>query len=69
MSTIFADAWLITMNDRREVLENASVCVRKDRIATVGTRKDVERRSLIAGAYGPPTSTPKLFSPSGHKYH
>lgn len=44
MSFIFADAWLITMNERREVLESASVCVEKDRIAAVGTRQDLERR-------------------------
>ncbi len=29
MSIFFADAWLITMNEQREVLESASVCVRK----------------------------------------
>jgi 5-methylthioadenosine/S-adenosylhomocysteine deaminase len=43
MSIIFADAWLITMNERREVLEAASVCVEKDRIAAIGTRQDLER--------------------------
>ena len=37
-NTIFADGWLITMNDRREVLENASVAVSGDRIAAVGSR-------------------------------
>jgi hypothetical protein len=44
MSTIFADAWLIAMNERREALEDASVCVEKDRIVAVGTRQDLERR-------------------------
>jgi 5-methylthioadenosine/S-adenosylhomocysteine deaminase len=44
MSFIFADAWLITMNERREVLEAASVCVGKDRIVAVGTRQDLEKR-------------------------
>jgi 5-methylthioadenosine/S-adenosylhomocysteine deaminase len=44
MSFIFADAWLITMNQRREVLEGASVCVERDRIAAVSTRQDLERR-------------------------
>src|SRR5215469_14960219 len=44
MTFILADAWLITMNDRREVLENASVCVENDRIAGVSTRQDLERR-------------------------
>ena len=44
MSIIFADAWLITMNEQREVLESASVCVEKDRIVAVSTRKDLERR-------------------------
>jgi 5-methylthioadenosine/S-adenosylhomocysteine deaminase len=44
MSVIFADAWLITMNEQREVLEAASVCVEHDRIAAIGTRQDLERR-------------------------
>src|SRR4029077_1039171 len=44
MSIIFADAWLITMNERREVLEGASVCVEKDRIVAVSTREDLVRR-------------------------
>jgi len=44
MSIIFADAWLITMNEQREVLESASVCVEKDRIVAVGTRQDLQRR-------------------------
>src|SRR6202171_2620933 len=44
MSFIFSDAWLITMNAKREVMEGASVCVEKDRIAGVGTRQDLQRR-------------------------
>jgi 5-methylthioadenosine/S-adenosylhomocysteine deaminase len=44
MSIIFADAWLITMNERREVLDRASVCVEKDRIVAVSTRQDLEKR-------------------------
>jgi 5-methylthioadenosine/S-adenosylhomocysteine deaminase len=44
MSVIFADAWLITMNERREVLESASICVEKDRIAAISTRQDLQRR-------------------------
>src|SRR6202140_2977316 len=44
MSIIFADAWLITMNERREVLELASVCVEKDRIVAGSTREDLQRR-------------------------
>jgi len=37
-STILADGWLITMNDRREVLERASVAVSGNRISAVGSR-------------------------------
>src|SRR5580698_1318105 len=44
MSVIFSDAWLITMNERREILDQASVYVEKDRIAAVGTRQSLERR-------------------------
>jgi 5-methylthioadenosine/S-adenosylhomocysteine deaminase len=44
MSIILADAWLITMNAQREVLEGASVCVEKDRIVAVSTREDLQRR-------------------------
>jgi 5-methylthioadenosine/S-adenosylhomocysteine deaminase len=44
MSFILADSWLITMNDRREILEGASVCVEGDRIAAVGTRQQLEQR-------------------------
>jgi 5-methylthioadenosine/S-adenosylhomocysteine deaminase len=44
MSVIFSDAWLITMNERREILEEASVCVEKDRIVAVSTRQDLQRR-------------------------
>jgi len=44
MAFILADAWLITMNEKRDILEKASVCVEKDRIAAIGTRQDLERR-------------------------
>ena len=44
MATIFADAWLITMNEKREVLESASVCVENDRIVAISTRQDLEKR-------------------------
>ena len=44
MSYILADGWLITMNERREILESASVCVEKDRIAAVGTRQQLQQR-------------------------
>jgi 5-methylthioadenosine/S-adenosylhomocysteine deaminase len=44
MTFILADAWLITMNERREVLEGASVCVEQDRIAAVGTREALKKR-------------------------
>ena len=30
MALILADAWLITMNPQRDVLEKASVCIEKD---------------------------------------
>ena len=46
MSFILADCWLITMNERREILEDASVCVEKDRIVAVGTRQQLERALL-----------------------
>jgi 5-methylthioadenosine/S-adenosylhomocysteine deaminase len=38
MSFILADGWLITMNERREILEGASVYVEGDRIRAIGTR-------------------------------
>lgn len=44
MTFILTDAWLITMNPQRDVLEKASVCVERDRIAAVGTREDLQRR-------------------------
>jgi 5-methylthioadenosine/S-adenosylhomocysteine deaminase len=44
MTTIFTDAWLITMNAQREVLHNASVCVVGDRIAAIGTRSQLTQR-------------------------
>jgi cytosine/adenosine deaminase-related metal-dependent hydrolase len=44
MTFILADAWLITMNERREVLEGASVFVEQDRIGAVGTREALKQR-------------------------
>ena len=44
MSFILADGWLITMNERREILERASVCVENDRIAAVGSRQQLQQR-------------------------
>ncbi len=44
MSVIFSDCWLITMNERREILESASVCVEQDRIAAIGTRQQLQQR-------------------------
>ena len=44
MSFILADGRLITMNDRREILESGSVCVQHDRIAAVGTRQQLQQR-------------------------
>jgi 5-methylthioadenosine/S-adenosylhomocysteine deaminase len=44
MSYILADAWLITMNERREVLDSASVYVEHDRIAAIGTREQLVRQ-------------------------
>jgi len=44
MSIILSDAWLITMNERREILDEASVCIERDRIAALGSRRDLERR-------------------------
>ena len=44
MSFIFADGWLITMNDRREILERGSVAVDGDRITAIGTRRQLEQQ-------------------------
>ncbi len=44
MSTILADAWLITMNSRREILDEASVAVDGGRIAAIGTRAQLAGR-------------------------
>lgn len=43
MGFILGDAWLITMNGRREVLERASVYVEKQRIAAVGVLEQLSR--------------------------
>ena len=37
MAYLLADGWLITMNERRDVLERASVLIEKERIAAIGT--------------------------------
>jgi 5-methylthioadenosine/S-adenosylhomocysteine deaminase len=44
MSFILADGWLITMNERREILERGSVCVENDRIAAVGSRQQLQQK-------------------------
>jgi 5-methylthioadenosine/S-adenosylhomocysteine deaminase len=44
MTLILADGWLITMNEKREVLDEGSVCVQNDRITAVGTRQDLQRK-------------------------
>ena len=44
MSFILADGWLITMNERREILERGSVCVENDRIADVGSRQQLQQK-------------------------
>ena len=44
MSFILADGWLITMNERREILERGSVCVENDRIAAVGSRQQLQQQ-------------------------
>jgi 5-methylthioadenosine/S-adenosylhomocysteine deaminase len=44
MSFILADGWLITMNERREILERGSVCVEHDRIVAVGSRQQLQRQ-------------------------
>ncbi|QJP12334.1 amidohydrolase [Starkeya sp. ORNL1] len=41
MGVILADAWLITMNDRREVLDSASIYIEGQRIAAIGTRRQL----------------------------
>jgi 5-methylthioadenosine/S-adenosylhomocysteine deaminase len=43
MSFILADGWLITMNERREVLEKGSVYVDQDRILAISTRPQLEK--------------------------
>jgi 5-methylthioadenosine/S-adenosylhomocysteine deaminase len=44
MSFILADGWLITMNERREILERASVYVAGDRIRAIGTRQQLQQQ-------------------------
>lgn len=48
MSVILSDAWLITMNERREILESASVCVEGDRIVAIGTKQQLQQRFATA---------------------
>ena len=43
MSFILADGWLITMNERREVLEKGSIYVDQDRILAISTRPQLEK--------------------------
>ncbi|HTW25922.1 MAG TPA: amidohydrolase [Acetobacteraceae bacterium] len=43
MGTLLTDAWVVTMNPKRDVLDQASVLVEGDRIAAVGTRAALER--------------------------
>jgi 5-methylthioadenosine/S-adenosylhomocysteine deaminase len=43
LSFILADAWLITMNERRDVLQRASVVVAGDRIVGIGERATLVR--------------------------
>ena len=47
MSFILADGWLITMNERRQVLEDASVYIRGDRIVGIGTRAQLAAANPI----------------------
>lgn len=42
-AVILADGWLVTMNERREVLDRASVAVVGDRIAAIGGRDALAR--------------------------
>jgi 5-methylthioadenosine/S-adenosylhomocysteine deaminase len=42
-AVILADGWLVTMNERREVLDRASVAVVGDRIAAIGGRNALAR--------------------------
>ena len=41
MSIILADGWLVTMNPKREVLDEASILIEGDRIAAIGTRSQL----------------------------
>jgi hypothetical protein len=50
LNIIFPCAWLITMNERRDVLEKASVCVEKGRIAAVSLHEiilnEIQRKDI-----------------------
>ncbi len=41
MGYILADGWIVTMNDRREILEQGSILVIGDRIGAIGTRSQL----------------------------
>ena len=41
VGVILADAWLITMNERRDVLEKASVYIEGARIAAIGVKEQL----------------------------
>jgi 5-methylthioadenosine/S-adenosylhomocysteine deaminase len=45
MSLILSEGWVVTMNDRREILERASVLVVDDRIAAIGTLATLKQRN------------------------
>jgi 5-methylthioadenosine/S-adenosylhomocysteine deaminase len=38
MSYILADGWVVTMNDKREILDQASILIKDDKIAEIGGR-------------------------------
>ena len=44
MSYLLADGWLITMNQQREVLDQASVYIEQDRIRAIGTSTQLKRQ-------------------------
>jgi hypothetical protein len=48
MAYILADAWLITMNERREVLDQASLLIEGERIAAIRTADQLRRASASA---------------------
>lgn len=48
MTILLADAWVVTMNPKREVLEHTSILLRGDRIAAIGSRAALERAEPTA---------------------